>query len=81
MKRAVPKDQSQDKCTKIFIGGLPETDEQEIKAFFEQYGPVAQTQFKRDQATGRGRGFGFVTFEDHDTVDKLIIMKVRSGGF
>lgn len=75
VKRAVPKDQPQERCQKIFVGGLPETTESDLKEFFETYGPVTQCQFKRDQNTGRGRGFGFVSFESSDTVDKLIIMK------
>ena len=76
VKRAVPKDQPQERCHKIFVGGLPETNEAELKAFFEKHGKVTQCQFKRDQNTGRGRGFGFVSFEDSDTVDKLVILKV-----
>ncbi|XP_063675509.1 DAZ-associated protein 1-like isoform X2 [Bolinopsis microptera] len=75
VKRAVPKDQPQERCHKIFVGGLPETNEAELKAFFEKHGKVTQCQFKRDQNTGRGRGFGFVSFEDSDTVDKLVILK------
>ena len=76
VKRAVPKDQPQERCHKIFVGGLPETNEAELKSFFEKHGKVTQCQFKRDQNTGRGRGFGFVSFEDSDTVDKLVILKV-----
>ena len=76
MKRAVPKDQPQERCHKIFVGGLPETNEADLKSFFEKHGKVTQCQFKRDQNTGRGRGFGFVSFEDSDTVDKLVILKV-----
>jgi len=75
VKRAVPKDQPQERCHKIFVGGLPETNEAELKLFFEKHGKVTQCQFKRDQNTGRGRGFGFVSFEDSDTVDKLVILK------
>jgi len=75
VKRAVPKDQPQERCSKIFVGGLPETTEAELKDFFEKHGTVTQCQFKRDQNTGRGRGFGFVSFENSDTVDKLVIMK------
>lgn len=75
VKRAVPKDQPQERCHKIFVGGLPETNEADLKTFFEDHGKVTQCQFKRDQNTGRGRGFGFVSFEDSDTVDKLVIMK------
>lgn len=75
VKRAVPKDQPQERCQKIFVGGLPETSENELKQFFETYGKVTQCQFKRDQNTGRGRGFGFISFEECDTVDKLVIMR------
>jgi len=75
VKRAVPRDQPQERCKKIFVGGLPDTNEGDLKEFFETYGTVTQCQFKRDKNTGKGRGFGFVSFEDFDTVDKLVIMR------
>ena len=65
VKRAVPKDQPQERCHKIFVGGLPETNEAELKSFFEKHGKVTQCQFKRDQ-----------NIEDSDTVDKLVILRV-----
>ena len=76
IKRAVPRDQPQERCKKIFVGGLPDTNETDLKNFFDGYGRVTQCMVKRDKETGKGRGFGFVSFEDFDSVDKLVIMKV-----
>ena len=38
----------------------PATDD-ELRAFFARYGAIADTRILRD-ATGRGKGFGYVTF-------------------
>ncbi|CAN8063697.1 unnamed protein product [Agarophyton chilense] len=52
---------------KIFVGGLSwETDEQSLRAYFEQIGTVLDCVIMRDRHTGHPRGFGFVTFADED---------------
>ena len=57
---------------KVFVGGLaPDTTEQQLREFFEQYGRVEEAMLMFDGATKRPRGFGFVTFESEDVVDKV----------
>eukprot|EP00051_Salpingoeca_urceolata_P006727 m.88992 g.88992 ORF g.88992 m.88992 type:complete len:464 (-) comp14960_c2_seq1:1907-3298(-) len=57
---------------KIFVGGLPpEATEDQLKAFFEEKGPVEEVILMYDRDTRRPRGFGFVTFDHEDVVDKL----------
>lgn len=40
--------------------------------YFEKHGSIEQIEIMTERSTGKTRGFGFVTFEDHDTVDKLV---------
>lgn len=36
------------------------------------YGEVVEHQIMLDHSTGRSRGFGFVTFENEESVEKII---------
>ncbi|MCB9641277.1 MAG: RNA-binding protein [Myxococcales bacterium] len=48
---------------KIFVGGLAwATDERGLEEAFSSYGEITEAKVVRDRATGRSRGFGFVTF-------------------
>ena len=50
---------------KIFAGGLPlHLDNNGLKEFFTQFGPVTDAIVMMDAVQGRSRGFGFVTFEN-----------------
>eukprot|EP00462_Mataza_sp_D1_P000139 CAMPEP_0175090398 /NCGR_PEP_ID=MMETSP0086_2-20121207/1322_1 /TAXON_ID=136419 /ORGANISM="Unknown Unknown, Strain D1" /LENGTH=376 /DNA_ID=CAMNT_0016363019 /DNA_START=55 /DNA_END=1186 /DNA_ORIENTATION=+ len=58
---------------KIFVGGLPpETTNDSLKGHFAQFGDVTEAIVMIDSATQRSRGFGFVTFETEDMVDKVL---------
>jgi len=57
---------------KIFVGGLSATTSQEdIKAYFEQFSRVKESMLAYDKVTNRHRGFGFVTFDNEEVVDKI----------
>lgn len=43
----------------------------ELKEYFSSYGTVIEHQIMLDRNTGRSRGFGFVTFENEDAVEKI----------
>lgn len=74
-KRAIPREE-QDKTAKIFVGGVGmDVTESDFKEFFERYGTVIDAQLMIDKDTGRPRGFGFVTFDDHAAVDKIVAEK------
>lgn len=66
-----PKTQS-NKTKKIFVGGVSQdTSADEVKQYFSQFGKVEETVMLMDQQTKRHRGFGFVTFEHEDVVDRV----------
>ena len=57
---------------KIFVGGLSSTTSlEDIKAYFEQFSTVKEAMLAYDKITSRHRGFGFVTFDNEDVVDKI----------
>ena len=48
---------------KMFVGQVPRSmDEDDLKQFFEDFGPVHQLNVLRDKSTGVSRGCCFVTF-------------------
>ena len=76
-----PSHLSQDSCRpgahltvkKIFVGGIKEdTEEYHIQEYFEKYGRIECVEIMEERSTGKRRGFCFVTFDDHDTVDKIV---------
>ncbi|CCH46665.1 putative RNA-binding protein [Wickerhamomyces ciferrii] len=70
-KRAIPRDE-QDKTGKIFVGGIaPEVRPKEFENFFGKFGTIIDAQLMLDKDTGRSRGFGFVTFDAPDAVDRV----------
>ncbi|KAN0076055.1 hypothetical protein V8E54_007325 [Elaphomyces granulatus] len=58
----------------MFIGGLNwETTDQSLRDYFSQFGEVQECTVMRDGATGRSRGFGFLTFRDPKTVNTVMV--------
>nr|XP_043636280.1 heterogeneous nuclear ribonucleoprotein 1-like [Erigeron canadensis]XP_043636281.1 heterogeneous nuclear ribonucleoprotein 1-like [Erigeron canadensis] len=58
---------------KIFVGGLPSTlTEEQFRQYFESYGDVTDVVIMFDQNTNRPRGFGFISFDTEDAVDRVI---------
>ncbi|KAK7261692.1 hypothetical protein RIF29_28009 [Crotalaria pallida] len=76
VKRTVPREDMEAipvfRTKKIFVGGIPPflTDD-ELKEYFSPYGNIAEYQVMLDRQTGRSRGFGFVTFDSEDSVEKV----------
>lgn len=59
---------------KLFVGGFSKdnTDEDNLKAYFERYGGIIDCTILRDAEKKRSRGFGFILFDDAETVDKIM---------
>lgn len=65
-----------EKKKKMFIGGLPNTvDQNALKNYFEKFGKVATTNIVYDHKTQKSRGFAFVMFEDVNSID--LVMKSK----
>ncbi|KAK7835719.1 heterogeneous nuclear ribonucleoprotein 1 [Quercus suber] len=61
------------KTKKIFVGGLPSNlAEDGFRQYFESYGQVTDVVIMYDQNTQRPRGFGFITFDTEDAVDRVL---------
>lgn len=58
-------DENYDGLLKLFVGGLNYLSLQsDIKSYFETFGKVANCTLLLDKASGKSRGFAFVTIED-----------------
>jgi RNA recognition motif-containing protein len=58
---------------KLFVGNLSfDTNDEGLMNTFSRFGQVTEAKVITDRATGRSRGFGFVTFEDAANADKAI---------
>ncbi|XP_076939104.1 uncharacterized protein LOC143607605 [Bidens hawaiensis] len=82
-KKAVPRDDHQVinrsspgpiRTKKIFVGGLASSvTETEFKNYFNQYGMITDVVVMYDHNTNRPRGFGFITYESEESVDKALM--------
>ncbi|XP_040004823.1 heterogeneous nuclear ribonucleoprotein A3 isoform X1 [Xiphias gladius] len=86
-KRAVSREDSNKPgahltVKKIFVGGIKEdTEEYHIREHFEKYGKIECIDIMEERSTGKKRGFCFVSFDDHDTVDKIVAQKFHTINF
>lgn len=65
---------------KLFVGSLAwATNDDTLKAHFEQAGTVASAKVITDRETGRSRGFGFVEFEN-DAEGQAAVDKLNNSG-
>ncbi|EFO90359.1 CRE-HRP-1 protein [Caenorhabditis remanei] len=80
-KRAVPRDdknrsESNVSTKRLYVSGVREDhNEDMLTDYFSKYGNVTKSEIILDKATQKPRGFGFVTFDDHDSVDQCVLQK------
>nr|KAJ0186691.1 hypothetical protein LSAT_V11C900498150 [Lactuca sativa] len=88
-KKAVPRDDqttmsrnsgsiqgspNPNRTRKIFVGGLASTvTETDFKRYFEQFGTITDVVVMYDHNTQRPRGFGFITYDSEEAVDKVLL--------
>ncbi|XP_010545265.1 PREDICTED: heterogeneous nuclear ribonucleoprotein 1-like isoform X2 [Tarenaya hassleriana] len=61
------------KTKKIFVGGLPSNiTEAEFKNYFDQFGTISDVVVMYDHNTQRPRGFGFITYDSEEAVDRVL---------
>ncbi|KAK2825004.1 hypothetical protein Q7C36_018931 [Tachysurus vachellii] len=83
-KRAVSREDSNKPFAhttvkKIFVGGIKEdTEEGHLRDYFQEFGKIDAVEIMIDHKTGNKRGFAFVTFDDHDAVDRIVIQKYHT---
>ncbi|XP_062871256.1 heterogeneous nuclear ribonucleoprotein A1-like [Trichomycterus rosablanca] len=83
-KRAVSREDSNKPFAhttvkKIFVGGIKEdTEEEHLRDYFTEFGKIEAVEIMVDRNTGTKRGFAFVTFDDHDAVDRIVIQKYHT---
>jgi len=57
----------------MFIGGLSwQTAPEGLREYFSKFGDITEVMVMKDPTTRRSRGFGFVTFADASSVDKVL---------
>ncbi|KAG6416444.1 hypothetical protein SASPL_123874 [Salvia splendens] len=58
---------------KIFVGGLASSvTESDFKRYFDQFGTITDVVVMYDHNTQRPRGFGFITYDLEEAVDKVL---------
>uniref|UniRef100_A0A672MBR7 Heterogeneous nuclear ribonucleoprotein A3 homolog 2-like n=1 Tax=Sinocyclocheilus grahami TaxID=75366 RepID=A0A672MBR7_SINGR len=83
-KRAVSREDSNKPFAhttvkKIFVGGIKDdTEEDHLRDYFIPFGKIEAIEIMVDHKTGNKRGFAFVTFDDHDAVDRIVIQKYHT---
>ncbi|CAB3409311.1 unnamed protein product [Caenorhabditis bovis] len=80
-KRAVPRDdknrsESNVSTKRLYVSGVREDHTEDMfTEYFSKYGNVTKSEIILDKTTQKPRGFGFVTFDDHDAVDQCVLQK------
>lgn len=81
VKRSTPrkdavKMESSANVNKLFVGGLDESVlEEDLREYFGQFGNITEVVLKAPKEGVRVRAFAFITYDDYDPVDKVIITK------
>ncbi|XP_072943240.1 RNA-binding protein Musashi homolog 1-like isoform X1 [Epargyreus clarus] len=65
--------------SKLFVGGLSwQTSSEKLREYFAMFGAVTDVLIMKDPVTQRSRGFGFITFQEAASVDKVLAMPVHT---
>uniref|UniRef100_A0A0K8SVF9 RRM domain-containing protein n=1 Tax=Lygus hesperus TaxID=30085 RepID=A0A0K8SVF9_LYGHE len=71
--RTLQKPKRSSSYPKVFLGGLPSNvTETDLRTYFARFGKVMEVVIMYDQEKKKSRGFGFLSFEDEDAVDRCV---------
>ncbi|XP_031405941.1 heterogeneous nuclear ribonucleoprotein 1-like isoform X2 [Punica granatum] len=71
---SIPGSPSPGRTKKIFVGGLASNvTESDFKKYFDQFGTITDVVVMYDHNTQRPRGFGFITYDSEDAVDRVLL--------
>eukprot|EP00033_Pygsuia_biforma_P001281 GCRY01001448.1.p1 GENE.GCRY01001448.1~~GCRY01001448.1.p1 ORF type:complete len:390 (+),score=117.21 GCRY01001448.1:325-1494(+) len=64
---------------KIFVGGITsDTTDTDLKQYFNKFGNIREARVMKERNSNRPRGFGFVTFEEEEAVDKVCAIHMHT---
>jgi len=84
--RATPKHdlgnpEAEAKVKKIYFDApsidLEEISDEDMEDYFGQFGVVTKVDQKKWETTQKKRGYGYIEFDDEDTVDKIVLLGVH----
>lgn len=59
--------------SKMYVGNIPfETTESDLRSLFSEFGQTTEVALLNDRETGRPRGFGFVTMDTRESMERCI---------
>ncbi|XP_068200303.1 heterogeneous nuclear ribonucleoprotein 27C-like isoform X3 [Palaemon carinicauda] len=71
--RSMQKQKKNGNWPKVFLGGLPSNlTETDLRNFFSRFGAVMEVVIMFDQEKKKSRGFGFLSFETEEAVDRAV---------
>ena len=71
-KRAIPR-RDESRTDKLFVRNIPPGVSQPMfQEFFQKFGALSDCTLMMDRETNTHRGFGFVTYKQEETVDKVV---------
>lgn len=72
-KSNLKKKKKRDVLQKIFVGGIAQTTTNEdLKAYFSEYGEINDCRILLDGNSGKSRGFAFLLFREQRSIDLLL---------
>lgn len=84
VKVATPKEEMKapsKKITRIFVARIPPSvTEDAFRKYFEEYGNIEDLYMPKEKGSKKHRGIGFITFENSESVDKLMSETHKLGG-
>ena len=71
-KRAIPKKVTTRRTKKVFVGGISsDTSQDDVHEYFKSFGNIVEAMLIIDKTTNKHKGFGFVTYDNFDSVDEI----------